>query len=95
LPRRFRVAHSGWCLTADEIIANVQKKYAGLTSLTVAGKAVSDMDMSGVPASDWHHERFKNPGTEGRAAKTPNFDHHLLYPPRATKPVSRRVGTGR
>jgi hypothetical protein len=45
-------ADAGWCQSADEIIANVQKKYAGLTSLVVTGKAVSDMDMSGVPASD-------------------------------------------
>ncbi len=48
----FAFAHSGWCLTADEIIANVQKKYAGMAGLSVAGRAVSDMDMSGVKASD-------------------------------------------
>lgn len=42
------LAHSGLCLTANEIIANVQKKYAGLTSLSASGKVISDFDASGV-----------------------------------------------
>ena len=44
-------ADIGWCQSAEEIIASVEKRYAGLTSLAVAGKAVTDMDMSGVNTS--------------------------------------------
>jgi hypothetical protein len=41
-------APAAWSQTAPEIITAVQAKYAGLTSLAVEGKVVSDMDMSGV-----------------------------------------------
>lgn len=78
----FAFAHSGWCLSADEIIANVQKKYAGLTSLSVTGRAVSDMDMSGVNASD-----VLPPGTQ----KSPELENALQKRQTSTTTFTMRL----
>lgn len=64
------LAHSGWCLTANEIIANVQKKYAGLTSLSASGKVITDVDASGVDLASVLPAGVKLPDEAGLQAVT-------------------------
>ena len=94
------LAPCGWAITASEIIASVQKKYAELTSLSTSGKVVTDVDTSSmdlasiVPELDEDGRKAAQAQAQQRQTLTTDFTLRLARPDLYRVEWSQQIAPG-